>query len=73
MSECHKWKNPQPLATYYGSAGKGLGFYHIDLPTSETTGWLNINNCGVINIKRGAISMKELEKELSDIFCNQWP
>jgi hypothetical protein len=55
-----------------GSAGDGLGFYHIDLPDYESTGWLNISNCVVVSIKKGEISMAELEKELSKIFCKNW-
>jgi hypothetical protein len=50
-------------------AGSGLGFYHLELPEMETTRWLNISNCGVIEVRKGSISMSELEKDLSDIFC----
>jgi hypothetical protein len=50
-----------------------LGFYHIELPKAETTRWLNINNCGVVVVKQGHINMQELERELSDIFCKDWP
>jgi hypothetical protein len=56
-----------------GSAGHGLSFYHIELPKTETTRWLNISNCGVVVIKKGQISLHELEKELSAIFCDEWP
>jgi hypothetical protein len=63
MSECLSWKNPHPLAAYIGSAGLGLGFYHIDFPKSETTGWLNISNCGIVEIGKGKISLHELERE----------
>jgi hypothetical protein len=68
MSDCPIWKSAQPVATYMGSVGKGLGFYHIELPESETTRWLSIANCGVVVIRKGEISMQELEKELSEIF-----
>jgi hypothetical protein len=27
----------------------------------------------VVVIRKGEISLKELEKELSEIFCNNWP
>jgi hypothetical protein len=53
----------QPVASYIGSVGNGLGFYHVDLPEVETTRWLNITNCGVVVIRKG---------ELSDIFCKDW-
>jgi hypothetical protein len=67
MNTCLEWQN-LPLASYMGSVGKGLRFYHIDLPKMETTRWLNITNCGVVNVKKGVISLSELEKELSEIF-----
>jgi hypothetical protein len=73
MTDCLKWNKTQPVASFFGSVGRGLGFYHIDLPELETTRWLNINNCGVVVIKKGEISMFELEKELSEIFCKEWP
>jgi hypothetical protein len=38
----------------------------------ETTRWLNIDNCGVVVIRKGAISMSELEQELSEIFYKSW-
>jgi hypothetical protein len=71
MTACPFWKNPQPVAAYIGSAGRGLGFYHIDLPKAETTRWLNLTNCGVIKIIRGDVSLAELEKEQSDIFLQR--
>jgi hypothetical protein len=39
----------------------------------ESTRWLNIKNCGVVVIRKGEISLQELEKELSKIFCKDWP
>jgi hypothetical protein len=73
MTECPQWKKSQPIAAYMGSAESELGFYHIDTPEGETTNWLNISNCGVLLVKKGNISMAELEKELSKIFCKEWP
>jgi hypothetical protein len=72
MTDCPSWKKPQPTVAYMGSARSGLGFYHIDLPKCETMSWLNISKCGVVEIRKGAISMQELEKELSEIFCREW-
>jgi hypothetical protein len=51
MSDCPNWMKPQPLAAFIGS---GLGFYHIELPQIETTKWLNIQNCGIVVIKKGS-------------------
>jgi hypothetical protein len=73
MSDCPSWKKPQLMAAFLGNVGSGLGFYHIELPDVETTRWLNISNCGVVNIKRGQITLAELEQELSEIFCKKWP
>jgi hypothetical protein len=39
----------------------------VDVPETAAIGWLNISNCGVVVIKKGAISMVELEKELFEI------
>jgi hypothetical protein len=69
MTECPKWKKTQPIASYFSSAGKGLGFYHIDLPEMETIRWLNISNCGVVLIRKGSITMTELERWLNISNC----
>jgi uncharacterized beta-barrel protein YwiB (DUF1934 family) len=69
MTKCPKWKKTQPIASYFSSAGKGLGFYHIDLLEMETTRWLNINNCGVVLIRKGSITMTELERWLNISNC----
>jgi hypothetical protein len=71
MTNCPGWKNKQLTASYLGSAGSELGFYHVELP--ETTAWLNISNCGVGVVKSGNITMAKLERELSEIFCKKWP
>jgi hypothetical protein len=72
MTDCPSWKKPQPVVAYMVSAGAGLGFYHIDLLICETIGCLNINNCGVVEIRRGDVSLQELEKELTEIFYKDW-
>jgi hypothetical protein len=68
MLVCPRWKKNQPIASYMGSAGSGLDFYHIELPEGETTRWLNINNCGVVIVRKGCITLAELENEMSEIF-----
>jgi hypothetical protein len=73
MTNCPCWKNKQPTSSYLGSAGSGLGFYHVELPDAETTAWLNISNCGVVVVNSGNITMAGLERELSEIFCKKWP
>jgi hypothetical protein len=37
----------------------------------ETTRWLNITNYGVVVIKKGEVSLAELEQELSEIFLQK--
>uniref|UniRef100_A0A0A9DEZ3 Uncharacterized protein n=1 Tax=Arundo donax TaxID=35708 RepID=A0A0A9DEZ3_ARUDO len=73
MNTCPQWNKPQPIANYMGSAGRGLGFYHIETRDKATTQWLNIQNCGVVKVIRGEISLLELEKEMAEIFCKEWP
>ncbi|XP_062191233.1 uncharacterized protein LOC133895039 [Phragmites australis] len=73
MNSCPNWKKSQPSATYLGSAGVGLGFYHVDVPDAETNQWLNFKNCGVVKVKKGVITVIELEKELAAIYCKDWP
>jgi hypothetical protein len=71
MSDCPHWMKPQPVATYIGSVRSGLSFglsfYHIELAQTKTTRWLNIHNCGIVVIKKGAITLSELECELYEI------
>jgi hypothetical protein len=73
MTNCQFWKKSQHTTTYLGNAGLGLGFYQIDLPEVETTRWLNLTNCGIVMVKKGEVSLSELENELLDIFCKEWP
>ena len=46
-----------------------MGFYHIDVPEASETKWLNFNNCGLLSVRKGSISLKELERNLTAIFC----
>lgn len=73
MNACPTWKLDHPIVAYVGSASLGLGFYHLEVPSVESTKWLNMTNCGVVSIKSGQISMKELEGELSEIYSKDWP
>lgn len=45
------------------------GFYHIDVPSKDETKWLNFRNCGVVRINKGEMTLAELEKDLTAIFC----
>lgn len=72
MNSCPKWKEQQPAAEYLGSAGQGQGFYHIEVPNCENNHWLNMKNCGIVQVKEGEIGIEKMEKELSEIYCKEW-
>jgi hypothetical protein len=73
MNVCPVWKADHPIAAYVGSSSHGLGFYHVEIPLVESTQWLNLTNCGVVRVKTGQITLAELEAELSEIYCKEWP
>jgi hypothetical protein len=63
------------MATFFGSAAQGLGFFHVSVPTASETAWLNFSNFGIVNIRSGSITLTALESKLSEFFCKikQWP
>ena len=73
MDACPKWSQPHPAAVFYGSASRGLGFYHVNVSEEGPIQWLNLTNCGVERVISGQITANELEKELAEIFCKEWP
>jgi len=50
-----------------------LGFYHVEVAEKSPSQWLNLSNCGVVRVLTGQITLVELEKELVDIYCREWP
>jgi hypothetical protein len=68
MSDCPFWKKTPPVATYIGSANEGLGFYHIDLPEAETTRWLNLTNCGIVNHLLQRLALANQGVDSSEVF-----
>jgi hypothetical protein len=56
MTACPNWNHPQPIASYIGSAGAGLGFYHVELLETQTTRLPNITNCGIVEVRAGTIT-----------------
>ena len=52
-----------------------MGFYHLDVPAEDENKWLNFNNCGIITVKKGSMSLSELERDFTAIFCKnrRWP
>ena len=75
MYACPEWLKEHPTASYFGSASPGLGFYHLDIPSDSDTKWLNFENCGMVSVRKGSISIAELEKDFNAIFCKykKWP
>ena len=73
MNVCPTWKSDHPIAAYVGSSSLGLGFYHVEIPSVESTQWLNLTNCVVVRVKTGQISLAELEVELSEKHYKEWP
>lgn len=67
------WESDHPVAAFVGSSSLGLGFYHLEVPSVESTQWLNLTNCGVVRVKTGQITLAELELELSEIYSKEWP
>ena len=49
VENCGEWKKPQPAAQFYGSANRGLGFYHVDVANREGRfeHWAGFENYGV--------------------------
>jgi hypothetical protein len=70
---CPTWKSDHPIAAYVGSSSLGLSFYHVEIPSVESTKWLNLTNCGVERVICGQISLAKLEGELSEIYYKEWP
>jgi len=47
------WNQQHPVASFYGSASNGLGFYHVEVSEEGHSQWLNLTNCGVVNVITG--------------------
>lgn len=61
------------MAKYIGSAANGLGFCYLEVPESSRSASFRFNNCGIIIIDQGEITLDELEKDLANIFYAPWP
>uniref|UniRef100_A0ACD5Z7C1 Uncharacterized protein n=1 Tax=Avena sativa TaxID=4498 RepID=A0ACD5Z7C1_AVESA len=75
INNCAAWAAPHPLATYFGSAAQGLGFFYIAVPNAWETAWMNFSNCGFVNIRIGSMSLIALEAKLTEFFwkVKKWP
>ncbi|KAE8801542.1 hypothetical protein D1007_22866 [Hordeum vulgare] len=65
----------KPTTEYFGSATVGPGFYHIDIPVSAESNWLNYKNCAILKVLKGEVSAFDLIIQLNGIFCKgkEWP
>ncbi|CAN6363764.1 unnamed protein product [Urochloa humidicola] len=65
---------PQLAAQYYGSANKGLGFYHIDV--SQRAGrfkhWAGFENFGVFTVEEGELTEEEIVLSLRRQIDKDW-
>uniref|UniRef100_A0ACD5XFK3 Uncharacterized protein n=1 Tax=Avena sativa TaxID=4498 RepID=A0ACD5XFK3_AVESA len=73
MNNCGLWSKPIPMAQYIGSANSGLGFFHVNVVDKAACQWLNLNNCGVIMVTHGSISLQELETKMCEAWDANWP
>lgn len=68
MDACPTWYKPYPAAMYWGSAGPGLGFFHVETGEASDSDWLNIGNVGMVIIEEGNIA----DKEFGQCFADMW-
>jgi hypothetical protein len=55
VDQCPGWNKPPMAAQYYGSANRGLGFYHIDVQPrgNRFRHWSGIDNFWLFTIVEG--------------------
>jgi hypothetical protein len=56
------------MATYFGSAAQGLGFFHIVVPDASETAWLNFINCGISMLGLGVFHLWHLKPSYLNSF-----
>jgi hypothetical protein len=71
---CPEWKKSQTAAQFYGSANKGLGFYHIDVAPrgGRFRHWSGFDNFGVFTIEEGDLSEEEVVQTLKSQIDKDW-
>jgi hypothetical protein len=59
---------------HYGSANRGLGFYHIDveLRVDRFKHWVGMDNIGVFTIEEGIIDEAGILENLKMLFDKDW-
>lgn len=56
------------MATLFGSAANGLGFYHVKVPVVNESRWLNLTIRVVVNVLSWEVDQNELLVHLTTIF-----
>jgi hypothetical protein len=74
VDECPNWRKKHSAAQFYGSANKGLGFYHINVESSEERfrHWKGFDNYGVFTIEEGEMDEEGVLKTLRDKCDKEW-
>lgn len=74
VDKCPEWKKSQTVAQFYGSACKGLGFYHIDVEPrgGRFRHWKGLENFGVLTIEQGDIEEAKIYDHLKNLFDDKW-
>jgi hypothetical protein len=72
--DCQDWDKPQLATQYYGSANKGLGFYHIDVAprAGRFKHWAGFENFGVFTVEEGELSEDEIAHTLRSQIDRDW-
>jgi hypothetical protein len=71
---CLEWKKPQYATQYYGSANKGLGFYHINVAPrpGRFKHWTGFDNFGVFKVEEGELGEEEIVQTLKAQIDREW-
>ncbi|TVU32565.1 hypothetical protein EJB05_24298, partial [Eragrostis curvula] len=71
---CPDWKKQKRMARLYGSASKGLGFIHIDVDQrpDRVNHWCNFDNCGVLTIEEGEMTVEDIVRNMKNTFDKEW-
>jgi hypothetical protein len=74
VESCPEWKKNQNTVQYYGSANKGLGFYHINVEpgVDRFRHWKGFDNCGVFTIEEGEMDEEGVLKNLRERCDKEW-
>lgn len=73
--KCLRWREPEQVVQFMGSASKGLGFFHLDVSQDEDRFklWSGFDNCGVFTIEEGEMDQETLLKHIKVQFNTDWP